>query len=384
MVLIFGDTHIGYKFYNDSFDSNTNMFPSELDCYNVLDEVYHRASKDDIELVIHTGDVFHTPTPTTKNISKVIEWLKKMSALNKPVYIITGNHDVSLYSNSLVYIHNLELPNIYLLDSQKYLKYTIKYHDWSIVFVPYVIDTSTLDKDLLCRTSVQEILANPVSEKQIIVTHIQESSCVRGSEGTLISHSVPVLEVDTTPDYSTSIILSGHIHYGQVYQKKNAIVMYPGSAISMDFSDINQIKSYLLLSPDGSYTIESFNTIRKFKSIVVPDNVDNIVEYLAKIRLIPNSVYFILIPSTQVADRKAIKELLESRKVFLGDIRFVNSVDKFSESLISETSISESLNYTEILEEYINGLDVQKFSLSNNDKNSLLSLGLDYLNQCMK
>jgi DNA repair exonuclease SbcCD nuclease subunit len=63
MILVFGDTHIGYKFYGDSFNSKTGLVASEESAFRVFEEVYEIAQQSDIDLIIHTGDVFHSATP---------------------------------------------------------------------------------------------------------------------------------------------------------------------------------------------------------------------------------------------------------------------------------------------------------------------------------
>ena len=380
MVLIFGDTHIGYKFYNDSFNIQNFSFPTEEDAFNALDEIHNRASKDDIEMLICVGDVFHTPTPTTKNISRFLSWLKKISKLNKPLYIITGNHDVSLYSNSLVYLHQFNLDNIYLIDTAEKIGTTTKYYDWTIVFVPYVIDPNTVDKDYLTRTSVHKFLTNAISEKQIIVSHIQEASCVRGSENILLAHSTPVVSLD---EYTTqSILITGHIHYGQIYSKKNSVVIYPGNMYPMDFSDVNQVKTYVLFAPDGSYKIEDFKSVRKFKSIQIPESVDNVIDYLSKVRLVSNSVYFVLVSSKhRSVDRKSLKAFFESRNCYLGDVRTVNLDTESLFSIDVPTNLLQESSYSEIFSTYINNLDLNEFKLKEKDRPSLISMGLSYLEE---
>jgi len=384
MILVFGDTHIGYKFYGDSFNSKTGLVASEESAFRVFEEVYEIAQQPDIDLIIHTGDVFHSATPTTKNIHRLINILHKFSSLDKPFIMITGNHDVSYYSHSFIYLHSvaLDLKNIRIIDSLDNSTNTLQYYDWSIVFVPYVLSNDLLDKDSLVRNSVESLLSNPLSEKQIIVSHLQEASCRKGTEGQLISHSVPVIDINRYEKNATTLLLLGHIHTPQIYSNSSITTVYPGSAIPIDFSDVNNPRGYVLVDKSGMCTQKKFTTVRNFKTIIIPDNISDIYAYIQQLRLYPNDVYFILVKDYHVVDRNTVKEILRSKNATLGDVRIASSEEiTLLHDINTNTGIQTFVNPADILHNYIDQIDMVTYGLEQSSKNTLLSLGLNILQE---
>src|SRR5271157_4126770 len=109
MVLFYGDIHLGNKQYSTS--NIDNISDTELESRNALESILERSKKEDIDIMICTGDFFHQCNPITENIRWAIVWISRMDKIGKPHYIITGNHDVSSYSNSLAYIKSVDLKN---------------------------------------------------------------------------------------------------------------------------------------------------------------------------------------------------------------------------------------------------------------------------------
>ena len=88
------DLHLGYRSGRRVNSHGVNW--REQDGYvafkRVVDEIL--ADKT-IDFVLIAGDVFHTPTPSVRTVYVAQKQIRRLADAGLPVYILTGNHDVS-------------------------------------------------------------------------------------------------------------------------------------------------------------------------------------------------------------------------------------------------------------------------------------------------
>ncbi|WP_136687491.1 DNA repair exonuclease [Halorhabdus amylolytica] len=84
-LLHLSDTHLGNRQYGSDTrrDDFTRAFEGAID----------RALEEDVDAVIHTGDLFHRRTPSLPIVTDCIEILRKLADADIPFYGIVGNHD---------------------------------------------------------------------------------------------------------------------------------------------------------------------------------------------------------------------------------------------------------------------------------------------------
>jgi DNA repair exonuclease SbcCD nuclease subunit len=268
MILSIADIHLGHKLYSSILDNG--LTTAEEDTRAALDKVYERASALDIEMIICAGDFFHVSKPSSENIRWAITWVKKMDSLGKPVYIIPGNHDVSAYWNSLVFLKSLYVRNVVLVD-QDILKI-----DWvrgPIYFVPFLSPESTKNKYATTLEALNSLstIIDP-TDKNIIVTHIQEAASKISSESTMISRGIETINMDyfSKVPCTDTILLSGHMHMHQIYTKNGITIVYPGSLTYTESTDCGQKKGYVLIDHDGTIKFEEIQGVRKYKQYILP------------------------------------------------------------------------------------------------------------------
>jgi DNA repair exonuclease SbcCD nuclease subunit len=365
-ILFFADTHFGLKTYSTQ-DSN-GKFTSELDVMNALEFIYERAKQDDITMLIHGGDFFHSPHPTTSNIKWVISWLQRIEYLNKPFYIIVGNHDASNYSNSMVFIKELNFKNIHLIDSYD-KNFTIPFGKYTIKFAPYVMNLSMKEKDVIAHSNFMECIEES-NDNTIIVSHIQETSCKIGSEARMISKGVDVLNVESPKNI---ILLLGHIHRNQLYKKGNVTICYSGSTTYNDAGDVGMLKGYYIVDTEGNLTFENITNIRIFKKYEL-SKTDNTIEYFTNKKMAKNQVAFI--EHYDDVDISKLTELFKSINSIIGwtkkqkEIKLLNTI---------EISVNSSDSY-EMFREFA----TKKFELSTEYKQEfkdrIINEGIKFMN----
>ena len=88
------DTHLGYRAYfrSDADGRNLRSIDVEDAFRAVVDDVIRHG---DIDLIVHSGDVFHQSRPTWSAIRCFIEHTRRLEQLGVPIIVIAGNHDTA-------------------------------------------------------------------------------------------------------------------------------------------------------------------------------------------------------------------------------------------------------------------------------------------------
>jgi len=87
LVAHVSDTHLGA--------SQFNLKGREEDVYEALAEVVEVAIKDNVQMLIHSGDIFNDPRPGGTALSALTDQLKKLKDKGIPVFFTLGEHDIS-------------------------------------------------------------------------------------------------------------------------------------------------------------------------------------------------------------------------------------------------------------------------------------------------
>ncbi|OMH40836.1 metallophosphoesterase family protein [Desulfurobacterium indicum] len=82
------DSHLGYAQYN--------LVERKTDFFTAFEQAIDKIIKANVDLVIHTGDLFESPQPDMISLSKTIKQFRRLKEKNIPVVAITGNHDRTL------------------------------------------------------------------------------------------------------------------------------------------------------------------------------------------------------------------------------------------------------------------------------------------------
>ena len=87
------DTHLGYRQYG--------LFEREKDFYEVFDKVIDKIIEENVDFVIHSGDLFETARPSPMALLTFQKGLLKLRGAGIPMYAIAGNHDVVMRKGSI-------------------------------------------------------------------------------------------------------------------------------------------------------------------------------------------------------------------------------------------------------------------------------------------
>jgi len=96
------DTHLGYQAYDMVNDSGINT--REQDVYDAFEHAIDRILEIRPDVVIHSGDFFHRPSPSNRALTIGLEQLRRLSMANIPIVIIAGNHETpkTIYNSPIL------------------------------------------------------------------------------------------------------------------------------------------------------------------------------------------------------------------------------------------------------------------------------------------
>ena len=84
-ILHVSDTHLGNRQYGSDVRKD--------DMAEAFDQAIEVAVDENVDAVIHTGDLFDSRTPSLPEVTRCIQTLRKLDEVDIPFYGIVGNHD---------------------------------------------------------------------------------------------------------------------------------------------------------------------------------------------------------------------------------------------------------------------------------------------------
>jgi DNA repair protein SbcD/Mre11 len=90
-IVHFSDTHLGYQAFDNVTDAGVNA--REQDVYDAFERAIDRILEIGPDLVLHSGDFFHRPSPSNRALTFGLEQLRRICNANIPFVVIAGNHE---------------------------------------------------------------------------------------------------------------------------------------------------------------------------------------------------------------------------------------------------------------------------------------------------
>lgn len=144
-ILHFSDTHLGYQ----AFDRVTNagINAREQDVYDAFERVVERILEIQPDVVIHSGDFFHRPSPSNRALTFGLEQLRKIDRAGIPTVVIAGNHETpkTIY-NSPILRALRTLDQVFPIFGEQWENY--EFGGAAIHGVPHINDNRLLFKEL--------------------------------------------------------------------------------------------------------------------------------------------------------------------------------------------------------------------------------------------
>ena len=136
-ILHFSDTHLGYNELDKIGSNGVNL--REQDFYNAFSHVIDQALAIRPDLIIHSGDFFHRPSPPNRPKIFALEQLTRLSIAGIPILIIAGNHETpkTIYTSPILRAFNT-IQDVYAIFGQQYE--TFEFGDLVVHGLPHIND----------------------------------------------------------------------------------------------------------------------------------------------------------------------------------------------------------------------------------------------------
>lgn len=212
------DTHLGYRQYG--------LNEREKDFYEVFEKIIDKIIEEDVDFVIHSGDLFETAKPSPNALLAFQKGLLRLKGAGIPMYAIAGNHDSVMRKDAIppqVLFKKFGLKVISPINTN-YMQ-----GDIFIAGLPYY--PSSQNKNL--KEKLAELSQKAENhEKSILVLH-------QGIDKYLPFHNE--LEIGDIPD-NFDYYAFGHIHkYIEDNFGKGKLV-YPGSTEIWKADEIEDLR----------------------------------------------------------------------------------------------------------------------------------------------
>ena len=234
-IIHFSDTHLGFNDLDILNEQNINQ--READFYDAFSQVIEQIKIIKPDYIIHTGDLFHRPSPSNRAITFALEQFKIIDALNIPFILIAGNHSTprtNLSSPILKIFDNFK--NIHTAYEQEYKKIEFE----SVIFhtLPHMNDeTNALSQIELCEAGVDK------SKKNIMMMHCSVGAFYLMNEFGEWVYPSDKEYIFKMMDY----VALGHWHgFGKVAKHEN--VYYSGSTERTSLNDKRNSKGFIEVS----------------------------------------------------------------------------------------------------------------------------------------
>ncbi len=328
------------------------------------------------DFVLHTGDLFHTVRPTNRIINFAIRQILRITDLDIPVVIISGNHDTPKQRSvgSVFSFFEVLSPLLHLVYRNQYE--LVSLGQVAIHAVPHCLDQEDLHKELAkVRIGVDRRAADGQRKSRfnLLMLHGVVAGIPEFSMGELAEQEIPSSYLSMPFDY----VALGHYHRQCEVEPK---VYYAGSTERLSVAELGQEKGFLEVNVDTgdvkfhpvptremvelpAVDAKSLNQEQVLSEIRKRIAAGDIGEKIVRLRIdnIPEHIYNSL-------DHRQIGEL--KSRAFYFDLRF-QRVEEEGRIQPTRTSIGR---LSDEFEQFL-----REVAVENLNKERLLELGLKYL-----
>jgi len=236
-IIHFSDTHLGYS-EGTKTDTETGINLREADIYRAFSRVVDYIAQLKPDLIVHSGDLFDNPRPSNRTINFALKEIKRISKLDIPFVLISGNHSTPRVRTSGSIFESFALFDnirpVYGLDYQQ-----ININGIAIHCLPHMLTEQEMQR------AFNNLKPNPRSDANIIVAHAGITAQTQYKMGEFNEQIVPFSTLAKKRNFD--YIALGHYHRN-VKLADNAY--YAGSTERFSFDDAAQDKGFLLVNLD--------------------------------------------------------------------------------------------------------------------------------------
>jgi len=320
------------------------------------------------DLVIHSGDLFHSVRPTNRIINIAIRQLLRLTSVNIPVIIISGNHDTPKQRGVGSIFSFFEIfPGLSLVYQDIYE--TIRIGDLAVHAIPHCLSAGVFQSEL------EKVEIDKEARFNVLTLHGVVSGIKEFSMGELSELEIPSSLFEKGFDY----VALGHYHrFTQVGEK----VFYAGSTERVSMAELGQEKGFVEINLSTKEI--KFHTVSTRPMIELPqiyadgksqDDILQEVEDMIQRNDIRNKIVRLKVTQIPVhvynsLNFRRLSELRADALYF--DLRFEKK-EEGEKDFATKTSIGKlAEEFSQYLKDYV---------IEDLKKEKLRDLGLKYLSE---
>jgi exonuclease SbcD len=211
------------------------------------------ALNDEVDVVVHGGDVFDRPEVNEALAWQAMRPLVRAADAGVPVFIVPGNPERARLPHARFAVHS----RIHVFDRPRTFAIEVRGERIAFSGFPYERrDVRTRFPELVERTGWRE---HDATIRLLCIHHCVEGATVgtaAGSRNFTFTTARDVVRVRDVPN-SFAAVLSGHIHRRQALttdlrgRALEVPVLYPGSVERTSLAEIGETKGYMTVSVDA-------------------------------------------------------------------------------------------------------------------------------------
>lgn len=295
-LLHFADLHLGVDNYG-RLDPTTGVHSRLDDFVRTLSFVFDTAIEEGVHLVVFTGDVYKTASPSPTVQREFARQLSRLREAGTPIVLIVGNHDSPAAfgrATSVDVFQALDLPDTHVVRAPRLLHLCTPGGPVQVAGLPWPSrhylrtreEYSCLGQEEIS-ARIQQICEARITEfadelepdiPAVLAAHITAAEAVySGSERTATIGRDPALLTSALAHPAFDYVALGHVHRHQDLNcGRQPPVVYPGSIERIDFGEERDDKGFCLvdLPPrrgEGAAYRFVPTPARPFVTVTVPD-----------------------------------------------------------------------------------------------------------------
>ncbi len=246
-ILFLSDTHIGFDWPQKPKISRRRRGD---DFWNNFLLALEPAFKNEVDLVVHGGDLLYRSRVPGSLVIQALEPLQKIAASGIPVYIVPGNHERSNLRRTLFDAY----PNLHIFHEPACFTFEKEGKLISIAGFPFVRDNIRSTVPVIFRTIRNDYQSNH-DFRIICIHHPVDGAKVGPDEFKFINQPDTIDIAQVTSEFD--LVLAGHIHRHQILNDKTvgksegALVIFAGSVERTSFRERSEEKGYCIIELDN-------------------------------------------------------------------------------------------------------------------------------------
>jgi exonuclease SbcD len=263
-ILHLADLHIGVENYG-KIDPATGLHSRLIDYLDRLDEAIALGLDAGIDLVLIAGDIYKNRSPNPTHQREFARRLNRLRSAGVPVFILTGNHDISPSlgrAHSVEIFEALAVEGVTVADRPRLHVIPTRSGPLQIIALPWVTRHSLMTREEMRGASFAEIeyelrrrLERFVVDTAarldpaipaVLAFHGSVDGAQMGSERAITLGQDQVMARSVLAQPGVDYVAMGHIHKHQALGAVPPLV-YPGSIERVDFGERDEPKGCVIV-----------------------------------------------------------------------------------------------------------------------------------------